>query len=604
MKLWSKAFAALLFLAPFGTLAQELLAPLSTNPVLEAHADKYKGLVARSAASVDTLDLPFYDDFSDPLVVPRHDRWMDTLTYINMDMAIAPPSYGVATFDGLNGKGRAYNIANQNAYGVADYLTSAPIDLNYLPSDSVYLSFYYQMTGLGNAPEAEDSLVLEFRSPTDTPDWVHIWSTPGDLPDTVFRSVYISITDTTWLTRGFQFRFKNYATLSGNLDHWHVDYIILDEGRSRNDSAIDDICISERPESILEDFYAVPWTHFNALNDPYKDNNVVKFWNRASGIRNVNFGYRMYQDGVNVFNSNVLFKNSDPFAFDSVNYIYQTNLEDNIVLNSSDSSNVTIKYFIQSVPDVRPENDTLTFSQKFYNYYAYDDGTAERGYALNDLSAKMVYYIDPLIDDTLRGLLLYFPPTLIDATENEFRIGIWTIDGQTGAPAQALYKSDSVYVPRYTHVNNYARYILDVPQFIDQPVYIGIEQVYNNEMYVGFDRNNDNSDKLYYFVSGLWLPSELPGTLMMRPMFGKSVNSDLGLSTQALTEFTVFPNPAASHIRWNSEAEMPYRIVDLQGRTVASGRGTTAQIQNLAPGTYILFTEGDRPKYARFIKVK
>ena len=582
--------------------AQGLLAPLATNPVIEAYAERVGSMSARSAAVSDTLSLPFYDDFSDPLPVPSQDRWLDFYTYVNLDMPVAPPSFGVATFDGLNQYGQAYNIANASSYGVADYLTSAPLDLNYLPGDSVYLSFYYQMTGLGNPPEEEDSLVLEFNSPVDTLEWIHIWSTPGDLADTTFRSVYIPITDTLWLQRGFQFRFKNYATLSGNLDHWHVDYVIVNDGRSRLDTAIDDICISERPPSILKDYYSVPWPHFSSLNDPYKDNNVVYFWNRASGIRNVNFGYRLYQDDQNVFNSNVLFKNSNPFAYDSVNYIYLTNLEDNITTNNNDSSEVVLKYFIQSVPDVRPENDTLTFRQNFYNYYAYDDGTAERGYALNDLSAKMAYYIDPLVSDSLRGLLLYFPPTLVDATENGFRIGIWTIDTQTGGPSTLLYKTDGVYEPRYTGTNYYARYLLDVPQWIDQPVYIGIEQVLSNEMYVGFDRNHDNSDKMYYFVSGIWLPSELKGSLMMRPMFGKTVSSDLSLNESDREALQVFPNPALEVIRWNGEEEGAWRIVDIQGIEVASGRGTTAPIQHLAPGTYILFTDGVRPKHARFIK--
>ena len=241
------------------------------EPVLEAYAKKHGGLTARNITSPDTLNLPFYDDFSDAVVVPVQDRWMDFYAYVNLDMPVAPPSFGVATFDGLNQYGRAYNIVNSNSHGVADYLTSAPIDLNYLPSDSVHLSFYYQATGLGNRPEEEDSLVLEFNSPVDTLNWIHVWSTPGGLNDTVFRAVHVPIVDTIFLKRGFQFRFKNYATLSGNLDHWHVDYILLDEGRSRNDTAIDDICISDRPGSILKDYYTVPWTHFSSLNDPYRD---------------------------------------------------------------------------------------------------------------------------------------------------------------------------------------------------------------------------------------------------------------------------------------------------------------------------------------------
>ncbi len=589
----------LLFIGCFGSvMGQELLAPLTSNPVIQDHIEK-NGPRQKSLAS-DTLNLPFYDDFSDDVLFPREDRWDDSFTYLNLDMAIAPPSYGVVTFDGLNEYGLAYNMVNSTSYGVADYLTSKPIDLNYFPSDSVYLSFYYQAQGIGNAPEDEDSLVLEFRGP-DTLGWRHVWSTPGkDNHD--FKSVYIPITDTSLLKRGFQFRFKNYATLSGNLDHWHVDYIILNEGRSRNDSAIDDICISERPGPILEDYYAVPWTHFSSLTNPYKASNRVFFQNRAGGVRNVNFGYRLFQDGQNIFNSNVLFKNSNPFTFDSVNYVFQSNLE-NITANSNDSSDVEIKYFIQSVPDVRPENDTLTFKQRFHNYYAYDDGSAERGYALNDLSAKMAYYIDPLKDDVLRGVELYFPPTLIDATNNRFKIGIWTV-GQDGAPSLALYKSDSIYQPRFTPMNYYARYLLDSALVIDQPVFIGIEQQFSNEMYVGFDRNFDNKDKLYYFVSGLWLPSEIEGSLMLRPMFGPEVTSDLGVDESELTDFTVYPNPASDIIRWDGDLQSAYFILDMQGRTVLSGRGTQAEISFLSEGMYVLAKEErGRVVRSRFIKL-
>lgn len=578
---------------------QERIADLTANPVIQDYIDRY-GPLQKSAAG-DTLDLPFYDDFSDDVLFPREDRWMDSYAYINLDMAFRPPSYGVATLDGLNEFGQAYNLVNSSSYGVADYLTSYPIDLDYLPSDSVYLSFYYQPQGIGNAPEYEDSLVLEFRGP-DTLGWRHVWSTEG-MDFTEFKAVYIPITDAAYLKRGFQFRFKNYATLSGNLDHWHLDYIILDEGRSRNDSTIDDICISQRPAPILEDYYSVPWTHFSNLNNPYRANNRVYFQNRASGVRNVNFGYRLFQDGQNIFNSNVLFKNSNPASLDSVLYIYQSNLE-NITTNSNDSSEVEVKYFIQSVPDVRPENDTLTFKQHFHNYYAYDDGTAERGYALNDLSAKMAYYLDPLKNDTLRGVELYFPPTLINATNNRFKIGIWTV-GNDGAPSLALYKSDSIYQPRFTPMNYYARYLLDSALFIDQPVFIGIEQQFNDEMYVGFDRNYDNSDKLFYFVSGLWLPSEIEGSLMMRPMFGSRVTSDLGLDEVESSAFTVFPNPATQSIQWDGSDAEAFIIRDLQGREVLSGRGTQADIQNLSDGVYILIRENNgQASHARFVKLK
>ena len=58
-------------------------------------------------------------------------------------------------------------------------MTSAPIDLEGLNNDSsVYLSFFYQPTGRGNFPDAEDSLVVEFLNEA-TGQWVNVWSSPG-----------------------------------------------------------------------------------------------------------------------------------------------------------------------------------------------------------------------------------------------------------------------------------------------------------------------------------------------------------------------------------------------------------------------------------------
>ena len=44
----------------------------------------------------------------------------------------------------------------------ADQLTSKPINLNYPASENIWFSFFYQAGGLGDAPEKNDSLTLQF----------------------------------------------------------------------------------------------------------------------------------------------------------------------------------------------------------------------------------------------------------------------------------------------------------------------------------------------------------------------------------------------------------------------------------------------------------
>ena len=89
-----------------------------------------------------------------------------------------PPSIGVVTLDALDENGLIYTHAETQPFG-ADTLTSNPIKLDcYNISDSLYFSFYYQPGGasrsyppvewerIGDHPETDDSLVLEFGYPT------------------------------------------------------------------------------------------------------------------------------------------------------------------------------------------------------------------------------------------------------------------------------------------------------------------------------------------------------------------------------------------------------------------------------------------------------
>lgn len=90
-------------------------------------------------------------------------------------MPILPPTIGVATFDGLNQYGLPYNKSQITNYGVADHLTSKPLDLSGLgAADSVYLSFFYQPQGIGDWPNAKDSLQVEFLN-FQTSEWDVVW---------------------------------------------------------------------------------------------------------------------------------------------------------------------------------------------------------------------------------------------------------------------------------------------------------------------------------------------------------------------------------------------------------------------------------------------
>jgi hypothetical protein len=183
-----------------------------------------------------SLSLPFFDDFSryslptdDPNIPLDWQMWEDDDIFINGTFPVGPPTIGVATFEGLGPDGYPYDFTDENSYGGADTLTSLPINLaGFEAGDNIYLTFFYEPGGLGNNPDSQDSLVVEFFSPFGAGEWFRQWGVAGN-NNVTFQQVFLPISAEEFLMDGFRFRFRNYATLSGNADHWHVDYVIVDD---------------------------------------------------------------------------------------------------------------------------------------------------------------------------------------------------------------------------------------------------------------------------------------------------------------------------------------------------------------------------------------
>jgi hypothetical protein len=213
-------------------------------PVLKKKNTEYS---KQKKALKASLELPFFDDFSDYTFYPDTNKWTDNYAFINGTYPLDPPSIGVATLDAISNTGEFYSSAGYGNSFSADTLSSQPINLNYPGDNTIYLSFYIQPQGLGDFPETEDSLFLEFYAPEDNV-WEKIESFEGNtvIP---FQQILVHISDDKYLKDGFRFRFRNIASLSTdkdpsiviNADHWHIDYVYLNIGRDENDLNPDDI---------------------------------------------------------------------------------------------------------------------------------------------------------------------------------------------------------------------------------------------------------------------------------------------------------------------------------------------------------------------------
>ena len=206
MKMNFKVFALALAFGLFAlhASAQEILTNYRTTTE--------KAPVKRGVA--EARFLPFFDDFSHSDLYPDSTKWTDNNVLVNDGFPLCPPNRNGATFDVLDANGKVYSYAISNAF-VAEYLTSARIRLDSImepepraltPADSIYLSFYYQPQGNGNAPEAQDSLVLQFGTTTEHQEFLFLDYQNYNISD-IFAEMQVDTLfpgDTVWASVGCQ----------------------------------------------------------------------------------------------------------------------------------------------------------------------------------------------------------------------------------------------------------------------------------------------------------------------------------------------------------------------------------------------------------------
>ncbi|MBE9510938.1 MAG: T9SS type A sorting domain-containing protein [Bacteroidetes bacterium] len=588
------------------TPAQEKLTGLSVNPVLIQYNKTHRKTIhLKSKATPDTLTLPLFDDFSSTRVVPDQNRWTDKDVFINTEYPVNPISIGVATFDAIDNTGALYENANSFSFE-ADHLTSKPIDLDYLASDNIYLSFYYQAgweKKLSDTPEYRDSLVLEFYSPEDTL-WHSVWSKSGFDSSTVFIPVIIPVTNEKFLVKGFRFRFKNWASLTTNnddpgmvtnCDHWHIDYVILDKNRNPADTIPEDVAFVRPIQSLLTTYESMPWDHFREAF-LFEMGAKIPIWykNNDDLTRNVTREFQI----TDVYENSVAHSytggaaNIDPWEV--INY--KSGLFYTYNTNNSDSALFEVKSYLITDDFDEKINDTVVYYQRFNNYFAYDNGSAESGWGIGD--GEAAYQFKTYIPDSLRAIQIYFNQSFNGGNRISFTLKVW--GDNEGKPGELLY-SQPGEVPIYSDsLNQFITYTLDTTLYISGLFYIGWEQNLNTSLNVGFDFNRVSNNKLFYTdvidQQKIWIQSAtiIPGALMMRPVVGKSILASNYIEIP-VKPLIIYPNPAKEFINISVPGETRFSgcrilIFNIYGKQVFSSGNFNKRIsvERFDPGIYFV----------------
>jgi len=573
-------------LLPASAQVQEVLIQDIDYPIVKPNAQPAQ--VAYRNLIPDTLSFsvnePFIDDFTTAGGSPDSNLWYcpnNKYPLLTKHVAIAPPSIGVATFDGIDASNDSYERDLDFPTGEADELISHYIDLSaYSPGDSVMLSFFLQSKGLADAPEVTDSFRVYFRNPLD---FQQVWAIGGNvLPD--FQQFIVPLTDASFFHDKFQIRFVSKGSLLGRLDVWHLDYVKLAMNRSVLDSAHNDIALVTSSRSIMSPFTAVPYQQYEN-GGVFMDTFSVELHN----LRNFSI-----KPNVEVEISDYVNGGFFPSGFNQLEITQLDSFEREYVsfmpFSDQELPAFTAGYaFHAGLPglsDDNPNNDALVDTFRIDSIFAYDDGEPDAGYGLNG-SVSFGQRFELTSADSLVAVWMNFVPTVScnPLTQNceymedvTFRLNVW----KDPHPDSIVYQQVAGMKVRYNEdPRAYSRYELLEP--VSLPVgqfWVGLQQIEELPIGIGFDRTYNNNEYVYWDSLGHWVTTRLSGTLMIRPEMQNIVYNpfppptSIENQTNKAANIQLYPNPVeGSTLSISLQHELPlltYRgeLVDLQGRVV------------------------------------
>lgn len=465
--------------------------------------------------------------------------------------------------------------------------------------------------------------------------WNEVWSANGTTLDewldadenrlSFFKQVMIPITDEQYLRDNFQFRFRNYASLedngivgwASNVDQWHIDYVYLNINRRRVDTLPDDVAFVAPTTSFLKKYQSMPWSHFNPTRDMIESyHNQLS--NLSDGIRNTSYTFNVVKNNtedIYTYPKNSI--NAEPYYFGGLHsYAAHSNpeIEFSGQLNPNDgrdSALFTVIHVFQiegGVSDICHKNDTMRYQQKFYNYFAYDDGTPEAGYSILSTMTKpkasFAVRFTLSHPDTLRCIRMFFNSVLNDANFDYFTLKVWE-EGSDKLPGRELYSQPSQTPMHTDDYLDFVNYYLEEPIPVSGSFFVGFYQDHATQLNIGFDQNTDARGEFYYNTKNEWMESFLKGSPMIRPVLGKYFPQNVSVpqnKEQTIT-LSVFPNPTNGIVHFavsNPDILIEQIVVyDIYGKAIRSislnSHDGNVDISSLNGGIYLFrFISGNK----------
>ncbi|MEN9312415.1 MAG: hypothetical protein RIT42_521, partial [Bacteroidota bacterium] len=428
-----------------------------------------------------------------------------------------------------------------------------------------------------------------------------------------------------------QFRFVNFTKATGNLNHWHLDYIRIEKNRRFGEKTIQDVGVNQVSSGLFMDYSNVPFSH-------YRYNNSIRGTGPSLVAKNLNsiaVQTRFQLSIFNQYNKQVYLK---PFSASTRNLAANgdtTEKYESLLFDSLSTATPKLKYIYSINPqsnDITPDNynaetnnNTIIQSHTVMPWYAYDDGSAEGGFGLDyaflgNLKGQFAMDFNVIKSDSLRGLAVYFNQSLTDVSARSFKLRIWKAISPIGRPDnqdQLIYEV-SMARPIYSDSINGFSYI-----FFDSALYLPAGKYYvgwlqqmpyvlnigydNNYRYQGKDQSNPH---MYSNLLGSWefAGGDAKGTPMIRMLFGERIEYAFSNKTISKPTLALYPNPCVDyiHLNGNNNEGSKIEIWDISGKLhLHADYSNRIFVGDLMPGHYYLRCIGKNSQitYNHFIKL-
>lgn len=462
--------------------------------------------------------------------------------------------------------------------------------------------------------------------------WETVWASPGmslasfiNKYGTYFQQIMIPIDDKKYLNAGFQFRFRNIASLeygqdeeywAGNVDMWNIDYIRLNRNRSFADTIIDDVAFVEHPGSILQEYTAMPWSHVKDNTTSFlKPDYKTKLINLDNVVKNTSYEQYILDQQNNVIG------NYSGGSY-NINPFYNSGFQDyaphtqppmaNITFPTAnnDSVELSVYYIFREAGggDNNPHNDTSIYKQQFFNYFAYDDGIPEGGYIVKSsvypYASSLAIGFSLSHSDTLRAIRMYVNRVHNDASNINFTLTVWNDNG--GKPGNIIYQQN--ITQEYSNeLYGLQHFQLDEPIAISGNFYIGYQTSNKHYLNIGFDQNNNANNHVFWRTNSNWENSFIFGCPIIRPVVGAYYNYH-NIEEIDLQSISIYPNPAQNQLHIivpNNiiEKDAFIEIYSLKGeRIMWQNYDNHLNVSHLSNGFYILtLSSGTKIYHTKFV---